>query len=58
MRDIQEIRKLLKDRRLDIVSKETGIHRTTISYIRNNEKSNPTLRVLELLNKYFDNTDK
>lgn len=50
---LEEIRKRLMDRRIFIVSKETGLHTNTIRDIRDNEKSNPTYSTMALLSDYF-----
>lgn len=53
MLTLEEIKHALRDRRLDIVSKQTGIHRATISRIRNGENANPTYTVIKTLSDYL-----
>jgi len=50
---IDEIRAKLADRRLDIISDETGIHRSTIARIRDG-KTVPTYYVMQKLSAYFE----
>ena len=56
---IQQIRHLLKDRRLELVANETGLHYNTILYIRDTDQRNVGHRTLEKLSAYFerDNVD-
>lgn len=53
MLTLQEIKLALTDRRLDVVSRATGINRATISRIRNNDDANPTYFVLKALSDYL-----
>ena len=53
MLTLEEIKHALRDRRLDIVSEHTGIHRATISRIRNDENANPTYAVIKTLSDYL-----
>ena len=53
MLTLEEIKDALRDRRLDIVSEKTGIHRATISRIRNDENANPTYAVIKTLSDYL-----
>jgi predicted transcriptional regulator len=50
--DIDEIRAALADRRLDIVSEGSGVHRSTIARIRDG-KTVPTFYVVQKLVAYF-----
>ena len=54
MLTLDKIKHLLADRRLDIVSKATGIHRNTLSGIRDGRMKNPTYDTLRKLSEYFD----
>jgi predicted transcriptional regulator len=51
--DIDEIRATLADRRLDIVSEGSGVHRSTIARIRDG-KTVPTFYVVQKLVAYFE----
>jgi transcriptional regulator with XRE-family HTH domain len=53
MLTLEEIKHALRDRRLDIVSEQTGIHRATISRIRNDDNANPTYAVIKTLSDYL-----
>lgn len=54
MLTLEQIRDLLKDRRVSMIAKETGIHFNTIRDIRDNDKANPTYRVITKLSEYFN----
>jgi predicted transcriptional regulator len=49
----EEIRKLLADRRLDIVAKATGISPLTVARIRDG-KGDPKASTLEALSRYLE----
>lgn len=51
--DIDEIRRKLKDRRLDVVSERTGIHRSTIARVRDNT-TEPTHYIVQKLATYLE----
>jgi len=53
MIDLDNIKRKLADRRLDIVSTATGIHRSTLARIRDG-KNAPTYYILEKLSAYFE----
>jgi len=53
MLELEEIRRRLMDRRLNIVGKATGFHPTTIAYIRDGRQTNPTLKVMKKLSDYL-----
>ena len=55
MLTLDKIRHLLSDRRLDMVSKATGIHRNTLSGIRDGRATNPTYDTIRKLSEYFQN---
>lgn len=57
MLTLDEIRRLLSDRRLDIVSSATGVHRNTLAAIRDGKNDNPTLKTLQSLSNYFTALD-
>jgi len=52
----QEIAERLKDRRIPLVSKATGIHHNTIAAIRDGKTADPSHRVIKALSDYFDGT--
>lgn len=54
MMKLEDIRGLLKDRRVSIVAKETGIHFNTIREVRDNQDANPTYRVMTKLTEYLE----
>lgn len=51
---LDKIKALLRDRRLDVVSVSTGLHRNTLAYIRDNDGANPTEKTLAALSGYFE----
>ena len=55
MMTLAQIRWCLEDRKLDVVSMKTGVHRNTLASIRDGRNENPTLRTLEALSDYFAN---
>jgi hypothetical protein len=55
MLTLDKIKHLLADRRLDIVSKATGIHRNTLGGIRDGRATNPTYDTIRKLSEYFQN---
>jgi len=54
MLTLDKIKHALADRRLDVVSKATGIHRNTLSGIRDGRATNPTYDTIRKLSEYFD----
>lgn len=50
----EEMQKALEDRRLTVVSRETGIHYNTLKNIRNGDNKNPSYRVARLLSDYLE----
>lgn len=54
MRTLDEIRRLLTDRRITQISEATGLHRNTLARIRDGRQPNPTYYVMERLDAYFD----
>lgn len=53
MLTLDEIKRLLTDRRLDIVSSATSISRNTLAAIRDGKNQNPTLRTMQRLSDYL-----
>lgn len=56
MKDLEEIRRKLKDRRLYMVAKATGVTYQTLLDIREGKTKNPTILTIEKLKGYFDAT--
>jgi N-acetylmuramic acid 6-phosphate (MurNAc-6-P) etherase len=56
MLTLEQIRAKLQDRRLNLISKATGIHANTLREVRDNSQANPTYKVIKLLNDYFSGT--
>ena len=54
MLTLEKIKALLADRRLDVVSSATGIHRNTLAGIRDGRAKNPTYDTIRKLSEYFD----
>lgn len=54
---LNDIKRLLADRRLDIVSNATGVHRNTLAAIRDGKNDNPTFKTLQSLSDYFTKID-
>ena len=50
---LHEIRRLLQDRRIPIVSRATGVHHSTIYAIRDGRSANPSYQVLQRLSDYL-----
>jgi hypothetical protein len=53
MLTLDKIRELLADRRLDVVSQETKIHRNTLSGIRSGAITDPRYSTLAKLSDYL-----
>ena len=53
---LEELRDALQDRRLDVVSRATGIHANTLGKIKRGEQQNPKLSTVEALSEYFNTT--
>jgi len=53
MLTLDQIKKLLKDRRLSIIEEKTGIHRNTLALIRDGVTENPEYSTIEKLSEYF-----
>lgn len=50
---LDELKAALADRRLDIVSEATGLHRSTIARVRDGLQPNPTYYVIRKLTEYL-----
>ena len=53
MMTLHQIKRLLADRKLMLVSAATGIHRNTLAAIRDGENDNPSLATMTKLSEYF-----
>jgi len=53
MMDLDSIVGALKGKRLDVVEDATGIHRNTLTGLRDGWNKNPTYRVVKALSDYF-----
>lgn len=53
MLTLGQIVAMLQDRKLDIVSAKTGLHRNTLAAIRDGRNANPTIKTVEALSAYF-----
>jgi len=53
MLTLDEIRNLLGDRRIPVVSERTGIPHSTIYAVRDGRSANPTYAVLKALSDYL-----
>lgn len=54
MLTLEQVRALLRDRRIGVVSAATGLHSNTIRSIRDNPGANPRYSVLKALSDYFE----
>jgi transcriptional regulator with XRE-family HTH domain len=54
MLTLEQIRLLLKDRRLTVVSKEIGVSYPTILAIYKGESKNPNYETIEKLSEYLE----
>jgi hypothetical protein len=57
MMTLEEIRRKLQDRRVSIISRETGLHYNTVRDVRDGRSQNPSYRVIEALNAYLIEKD-
>ena len=55
--NIDKMKRLLSDRRLDVVSEATGVHVNTIARIRDGVTENPSHRSFEAIAKYLEETN-
>lgn len=53
MLDLDEIKAALQDRRLDVVSDATGLHRNTIAGIRSGKVADPSYKAVKALSDYL-----
>lgn len=53
MLNVDKIQALLRDRRLDIIGDATGLHRNTLSAIRDGKNTNPSYETVCKLSDYF-----
>lgn len=53
MLDLKEIRKLLADRRVDLVAEATGLGYNTVREIRSGAQMNPSYYSVKKLSDYF-----
>lgn len=53
MMTLDQIKWQLQDRKLDVVSRATEIHRNTLAAIRDGKNENPSYTVLRKLSDYF-----
>lgn len=53
MLTIDKIKAMLADRRLDVVARETGLHRNTLAAIRDGRHQNPTYNTIKRLSDYL-----
>ncbi len=54
MLDLHQISRLLADRKLDIVSDKTGLHRNVIASIRDRRNQNPAYATVKRLSDYLE----
>lgn len=53
MLTLDKIRAMLTDRRIDVVSKATGIHRNTVAGVRSGKITNPSYDTVLRLSEYL-----
>jgi len=53
MLTLEEIKKRLEDRRLNMVAEATGLHYNTVRNIAAGENTNPTYEVIKALSDYL-----
>lgn len=54
MLDLEQIREMLADRRIDIVASETGLGYTTVREVRCGMQDNPTYKTVKALSDYLE----
>jgi len=52
--DIIKMKRMLADRRLDVVSDATGVHVNTIARIRDGVTGNPSHKSFDAISKYLE----
>jgi len=53
MMTLEKVREALKDRRIDVVAKATGLSKDAISDIRNGNSTNPRYQTVQRLADYL-----
>lgn len=53
MLQLEQIKRALWDRRIDVIARETGIHRNTIAAIRSGRVTNPRYETMRKLSAYI-----
>ena len=54
MLTVEDVSQALKDRRMDIVSKATGLHVNTVIAIRDGNVKNPSYATMQRLSEYLE----
>jgi transcriptional regulator with XRE-family HTH domain len=54
MLDLEQIRRLLIDRRIDMVADATGLHYATVQEVRSGKQSNPSYNTVKALSEYLE----
>lgn len=54
MMTLESVREALRDRRVSMVAKATGLHYNTVRDVRDNPEANPTYKVLKALSDYLE----
>jgi hypothetical protein len=54
MLDLEQIREMLADRRIDIVASETNLGYTTVREVRSGTQDNPTYKTVKALSDYLE----
>lgn len=54
MLTLDEIRKLLADRRISVVAEATGLHRNTVAAIRDANGGTPSYKTVKALSDYLE----
>lgn len=57
MLTLEDIRKRLEDRRLNMVAEATGLHYNTVRNIAVGDNTNPTYEVLKALSDYLTHAE-
>ena len=55
--NIDKMKRMLADRRLDVVSESTGVHVNTIARIRDGVTENPSHKSFEALRSYLEGSE-
>lgn len=51
---LEEVRKRLQDRRIDVVAEATGLHYGTVQEVRAGKSENPSYQTIKVLSDYFE----